>query len=141
LELLARKESTVVPLRRVNDILPRRSGFADSSEMPRGQVYRSVGDSSSDVRLYLRGEFDINNKRQLAATLASSLAYRTITIDLAEARFIDAGIIGVFARFAGLRRELEAAQLRIVNVNRFIFKLLSICRLDTIFFIEEQRHA
>lgn len=139
MELLARTESTVVPLRRVYyDTLSRRNALADSRDKLRGQVHRSVGDSSSDVRLYLRGEFDIHNKGQLASTLASTLANRTVTIDLAETRFIDAGIIGVFARFAGLRRELEAAQLRIVNVNKFIFKLFSICRLETIFCIEEQ---
>lgn len=91
--------------------------------------------------LGLSGEFDIYNKRQLAATLASSVAYPTITIDLAETRFIDAGIMGVFARFAGLRRELGAAQLRIVNVNKLIFRLFSICRLDTLFCIEEQPNA
>ena len=91
--------------------------------------------------LGLSGEFDVYNKRQLAATLASCVAYRTMTIDLAHTRFIDAGTIGVFARFARLRCELGAVQLRIINVNRFIFRLFSICRLDTLFCIEEQRHA
>lgn len=109
--------------------------------MLHGHVRRAVCDSISDVCLYLRGEFDIYNKRELAAMLASSAAYRTITIDLAQTRFIDAGTIGLFARLASLRRELGAIELRIVNVNRFIFKLFSICRLDTLFCIEEQPHG
>lgn len=109
--------------------------------MMHGRVQRAVSESISDVCLYLCGEFDIYNKQQLAATLASSVAYRTITIDLAQTRFIDAGIIGVFAGFAGLRRELGAAPFRIINVNKFIFRLFSICRLDSLFCIEEQPHA
>jgi anti-anti-sigma factor len=113
----------------------------DVIEMMHGRVRRAVRESVSDVCFYLSGEFDIYNKRQLSATLASSVAYPAITIDLAQTRFIDVGIIGVFARFAGLRRELGAAQLRIVNVNKFIFKLFSICRLDTLFCIEELPHA
>lgn len=138
MKLLTRTESTVVPLRGAYDSLSRRSAVSDSNEMLTGQVHRAVRDSVSDLCLYLRGEFDIHNKHQVAATLASSVAYRTITIDLAETRFIDASIIGVFARFAELRREIEAAQMRIANVNRFIFKLFSICRLNALFCIEEQ---
>jgi anti-anti-sigma factor len=109
--------------------------------MLHGRAHRAVRESNSDMCLGLSGEFDIYNKRQLAATLASCVAYRTITIDLAQTRFIDAGIIGVFARFAYLRREIGAVQLRIINVNKFIFRLFSICRLDTLFCIEEQADA
>jgi anti-anti-sigma factor len=141
LQLLSRKESTVIPLRRAYGTIPRRHASSDSSEMTHDPVHRAVRESSSDMRLGLSGEFDIYNKRQLAATLASCVAYRTITIDLAQTRFIDAGTIGVFARFADLRRELGAVQLRIVNVNRFMSRLFSICGLDTLFSIEEQRLA
>ncbi len=109
--------------------------------MMHGRVDPAVHESSPDICSHLSGEFDIYNKRQLAVTLASCVAYRAITIDLAQTRFIDGGIIGVFARFAALRRELGAAQLRIVNSNTFIFKLLSICAVDTLFCIEEQPHA
>ena len=140
LQVVTKLRSRAIPLRRAYDAR-RPNAYSDSSEMLHGHVRRAVCERISDVCLYLRGEFDIYNKRELAALLASSAAYRTITVDLAQTRFIDASILGVFARFADLRRELEAAQLRIVNVNRFIFKLFSICRLDTLFCIEEQPHG
>lgn len=66
------------------------------------------------------------------------MAYRTITIDLAQVRFIDAGVIGIFARLARLRREVGAIQLRIVNANEFIFELFRICRLDALLSTGEQ---
>jgi anti-anti-sigma factor len=109
--------------------------------MLHGRVHRSVRDGLSGVYLYLCGEFDIYNTRQLAEVFSSSMAYRTITIDLAKTRFIDASIIGAFVRFACLRRDLEAAQLRMVNVNGFVLKLLSICGLSTLFCIAEQPHG
>jgi len=91
--------------------------------------------------LYLRGEFDIYNKRQLAETLASSVEYRTITVDLAQAPIHRRRHCRRFCPVATLRLELDAAKLRIVNVNSFTFKLFSICGLDAIFCIEQQRDA
>lgn len=139
MQLLTRGGSPVIAPREASR--QPAAHLTDVFEMMHGRVQRAVSESISDVCLYLCGEFDIYNKQQLAATLASSVAYRTITIDLAQTRFIDAGIIGVFARFADLRRELDAAQLRIVNVDRFIFKLFSICRLNSLFCVEERPHA
>ncbi len=161
LQLSTRGRTCIIPLRGASDIVPPRSALGrlgsgindygaashkavhlvDSIEMMHGRVHRAVHESSSQICLRLSGDFDIYNKRELAATLASYVAYPAITIDLAQTRFIDGGIIGVFARFATLRRELGGAQLRIVNCNTFMFKLFSICRLDTLFCIEEQRHA
>lgn len=151
MQLLTRAGSSVIPLpgARLASGINGPDGAShtpvarhvDVVEMMHGRVYRAVSEGISDMCLGLSGEFDIYNKCQLAATLASNVAYPAITIDLAQTRFIDAGIIGVFARFAGLRRELGASQLRIVNANKFICKLFSICRLGTLFCIEEQPHA
>jgi anti-anti-sigma factor len=133
-----REDPTVIPLRRAYGTLPPWGVFTEGSEIAHSHVHCAVRESASDVCLYLCGEFDIYNKREVAAALASSMTYRTITIDLAQTRFIDAGIIGIFARFAELRRELDGEQLRIVNVNGFFLKVFLICRLDAFFCIEER---
>ncbi len=162
MQLLTRAGARIIPLQHARDIVPARTGLGrgasgindsdaafhksvvhlvDFIDMMHGSVHRAVRESGSDMCLGLSGEFDIYNKRQLAATFASCVACPAITIDLGQTRFIDAGIIGVFARFAVLRRDLGAAPLRIVNVNRFICKLFSICRLDGLFCIREQPRA
>lgn len=104
--------------------------------MMRGQVRRTACASASDVRFLLSGEFDFYNKLELAGALGSHMTYRTVTLDFAQMRFIDAGVLGVLARFAGLRRKQGAAQLRLVNLDAQFRRIFSICRLDAAFRIQ-----
>lgn len=105
--------------------------------MLHGSVQRVLSTSNVTACFTLRGDFDIYNKRQLAGVLAAGVGYRTLIIDLAQTAFIDASIIGVLARLAGLRRDAGAARLRVVNANVWIRRLFSICRLGEVFSIDE----
>ncbi len=118
-------------------LMKEDSRMPETIEMMHGHARRVARTGISDVCFSLFGEFDIYNKHHLADALASHIAFRTVTLDFAQTKFIDAGILGVLARFAGLRRDVGAARLQLINVNRHFRRLLSICRLDTNFRIED----
>lgn len=105
----------------------RYGAVTDVIQMLHGSVQRALSTSNVTACFTLRGDFDIYDKQQLASVLAAGIGYHTLTIDLAQTTFIDASIIGVLARLAGLRRDVRAARLRIVNANVGIRRLFSIC--------------
>ncbi len=80
-----------------------------------GSVRRVKGKHASDVSFILCGEFDIYNGRYLVAALEKATTCRTITIDLAQTTYIDATILGIFARAASRRRRFNASRLQITH--------------------------
>ena len=106
-----------------------RTGAATAVNPMRSDTIRRVaGLDESEARFSLHGEFDIADKWQLYAALRPSTDYQTLTIDLAHATFIDAGILGVFVHVARRRRAIGATRLRIVNLSthfRRIFRSAS----------------
>jgi anti-anti-sigma factor len=91
-----------------------------------------------DVCVSVYGEVDICNERQVSAILEASAAYQMITIDFSEIAFIDASILGVLARFACRRQELDARSLPIVNANTNLRRLFSACELESAFCTEDE---
>lgn len=111
----------------------------DVIPMIHGSIRRIAGKNSPDAYVSLYDEFDIYNKGQLSTALEESVGCRTITIDLAHTTFIDASILGVLVGLAGRCRKHNAAQVRIVNASTYLRRLFSICQLENVFDIEDQR--
>lgn len=103
----------------------------------RGSIRRFAGKNIPDVYFLLCGKFDITKKSLLSAALEENAGYRTIAIDLAKTRFIDASILGVPVRLADRSRKHNAGQIRIVNANGHLRKLSSICEFESVFGIKD----
>lgn len=100
-------------------------------------IRRVAGLDESEARFSLHGEFDISNKWQLFAALEPCIDSQTLTIDLADATFIDASTLGIFLQVARRRRELNATRLRIVDVSTHFRRILSLCELDDVFDVDD----
>jgi anti-anti-sigma factor len=104
--------------------------------MRNNNIRRVAAIDESEARFSLHGEFDIFNKWQLSEALEPCIASRTLTVDLAHTKFIDASTLGVFAHVARLRWEIDATRLRIINVSTHLRRIFSICQLDDVFNID-----
>lgn len=85
----------------------------------------------------LRGDFDVFNRPQLSRALAAAVEAPSVTIDLREVSFIDAGVLGVLAGFAATRLRRHAPPLRILNANTRLKRLFLVCRLQSSFRFED----
>jgi len=99
-------------------------------------IQHITGLDESEARFSLHGEFDILNKRQLFATLEPYIDSQRLTVDLANATFIDASTVGIFAHIARRRREIDATRFRMINVGSHFRRIFSLCALNDVFDIE-----
>jgi anti-anti-sigma factor len=115
----------------------KRRAPTDVDTMRSDHIRHVAGLDESEARFSLHGEFDISNRRQLSETLEPYMASQTLTLDLTDAAFIDAGTLGVLFHVERCRREIDATRLRIVNVRPHIRRILSLCHLDEVFDIKD----
>ncbi len=128
-----------------SSILSLQGGLSDDRHAPSRactgaevgcSITRSEG-TTSDVTLLLNGEFGMSNRDLLRSALEEALTFRLVTVDLSQTTDIDASVLGVLARFARLRKEGHVAPLQISHANAHCLELLSICKLRSVFYIEE----
>lgn len=111
---------------------PGKTLFPVHSSPPHAQNHacRIAALDGDSAHLLLRGDFGRSDALRLFELLALDAARRNLTVDLAQTTYIDASILGVFARIAKRRRDLRVPQLRVVNTPEHIRALFSMCEFE-----------
>jgi anti-anti-sigma factor len=115
----------------------KRGAATEFNRTRNDNIRRIAGLDELEVRFSLQGDLDLSDKSRLAAALGSDTDSQRLTIDLASATFIDASILGVFVHVARRRRAINADRLRIVNVSSHFRRIVSLCKLDDVFDVED----
>jgi anti-anti-sigma factor len=106
----------------------------DPIETTEGTLF--LVESADACLISLCGEYDIANCDELSDAIGTG-ASRRITIDLANATFIDASVISVLVRHANRRRARNDSRLRIVGPSAHFRKIFRMCNLAALLDIED----